>query len=86
MLLAVFRTAGLSFSDAQANIMSAKMTMATDEVMSMFTDSDFGKMAADAMKGDCNACLTHTGDKAAGCNAHRSASRPCSPSCRRNPG
>ena len=54
MLLAVFLTAGFSMSAAQANVMSAKMTMASDEGVAM--PSGMGKMADATMNGDCKTC------------------------------
>ncbi|WP_214471777.1 hypothetical protein [Mesorhizobium sp. dw_380] len=63
MLLAVFLTAGFSLSVAQANIMSAKMAMASDDGMAMSSDAGMAKMAGSNMTGDCNACLKHIGDK-----------------------
>jgi len=69
MLLAVFLTAGFSLYGAQANVMSAKMTMAAGMTM----PSDMGKMADATMAGDCNACIKDAGDN--GNPMH------CPPSC-----
>jgi len=71
MLLAVFLTAGFSLSAAQASVMSAKMTMAADEGMTM--PSGMGKMVDAAMNGDCKACIKGAGDN--GNPMH------CPPSC-----
>lgn len=60
MLLAVFLTAGLSFSAAQASVMSAKMTMMTGSGMTM--PADVGTATGSAMNGDCKACLKGASD------------------------
>lgn len=62
MLLAVFLTAGLSLSAAQASVMSARMTMMTGSGMTMPTDVGMAKKSDTATNGDCKACLKGAGD------------------------
>ncbi len=59
MLLALFLSAGFNLSGAQANVMSAKMTMVADKGMAV--PSGMGKMADATMNGDCKACVKHAG-------------------------
>ncbi len=60
MLLAVFLTAGFSFSAARASVMSAKMTMMTGSGMTM--PADVSMATGSAMNGDCKACLKGASD------------------------
>ncbi|MFC3325027.1 hypothetical protein [Mesorhizobium cantuariense] len=73
MLLAVFLTAGVSLSAAQASVMSATMAMAAGSGTAMPSDAGMGKMAGGAMNGGCKACPKDAGDK--GGPMH------CPPSC-----
>ncbi|CCV08370.1 exported hypothetical protein [Mesorhizobium metallidurans STM 2683] len=73
LLLAVFLTTGFSLSAAQANVMSARMTMAADKGMTMPANTSRAKMADATMNGDCKACLK---DAAGSDNPVR-----CPPSC-----
>jgi hypothetical protein len=61
MLLAFVLTAGFSLSAAQANVMSAKMTMTAADGMAMPSNTSMAKMADAAMNGDCKACLKDAG-------------------------
>ena len=75
MLLSVFLTAAFSLSGAQASVMSARMTMATDSDMVMRSDTGRAKMSdvATAADRDCQACLKGTSDTG--------NPMPCPPTC-----